>query len=340
MHTRDTSLFDDTKEDIAKAGKILREGGLIAFPTETVYGLGADARNEAAVQAVYAAKGRPSDNPMIVHIAAAEQLAELAAQVTEQMQRLADALWPGPLTMIVQRRWIDGKPVVPDVTTGGLDTVGVRLPADPMARALIAAAGCPVAAPSANLSGRPSPTQAEHVIHDLGGRIDGILQGGHCPVGIESSVIDMTTDVPMILRPGKYTAEDFAQVLGRTVILDPALNSRPEDDTHLIPRAPGMKYRHYAPQAEMIVFEGAQERVEAAIQEEARRAREDGKKVAVLSYGIGQEEVAARELFARLRKADEEGCDLILATALPEEGLGFSVMNRMLKSAGFHTIKV
>ncbi|MBQ1396541.1 MAG: threonylcarbamoyl-AMP synthase [Eubacterium sp.] len=342
-----TLLLDITEENIARAASILRAGGLVAFPTETVYGLGADALNADAVGRVYAAKGRPSDNPMIVHIADPEDLAKLTPAVTEEMRTLAAAFWPGPMTMIVPR-----VPEVPDTTTGGLSTVGVRLPSDETARALIRAAGCPVAAPSANLSGRPSPTTAAHVVHDLDGRVDAILMGGDCDFGIESSVIDMTGGIPTVLRPGVITREMFAKALGAEVLLDPGLNRRPakildpakgaQEDPDFKPKSPGMKYKHYAPKAAMTVYEGAPEAVRTAMEAEAARLRALGQKVVVLDFlaeSATAEEgelAAAHDLFAALRAADEEGADAILAAALPEEGVGFSVMNRMLKSAGYH----
>ena len=250
-----TSLFNDTMENIRAAADIIRDGGLVAFPTETVYGLGADALNSEAVGKVYAAKGRPSDNPMIVHIAETSELAKLTDDISSDMRALMDAFWPGPMTMIVRR-----KDIVPDVTTGGLDTVGVRLPSSEVARTLIRESGCPIAAPSANISGRPSPTTAEHVIHDLYGRIDGIICGEDCDFGIESSVIDMTCETPMILRPGAITCEMFSEALGRKVAVDQSLFKRPQnildpekvedtgtlEDEDFHPRSPGMKYKHYA----------------------------------------------------------------------------------------------
>ena len=328
-----TLLLEDNDEGIAKAAEILKKGGLVAFPTETVYGLGADALRAPAVAAVYAAKGRPSDNPMIVHIADAEDLSGLTEDMTGDMEKLMAAFWPGPMTMIVRR-----KPVVPDVTTGGLDTVGVRLPSNSVAKKLIRMAGCPVAAPSANLSGRPSPTSAEHVIADLDGRIDGIIVSGNCDVGIESTVVDVTGETPEILRPGIITAEDMEEVIGKPVKLDPALFSKPGEDFR--PKAPGMKYKHYAPKAEMQIFEGESEAVREAVLAERKRLEGEGRKVAVRIFEEGSEKNAAHDLFAFLRQADEEGADNILVSALPEKGVGFSVMNRMLKSAGYNIRRV
>ena len=333
----ETKILGTTTEEIDQAAQILSAGGLVAFPTETVYGLGADALNEKAVAKVYAAKGRPSDNPMIVHISSKDDLSMLTVEITEDMEKLSDRFWPGPMTMIVKRRSI-----VPDVTTGGLDTVGVRMPSAPEALELIRRAGCPVAAPSANLSGKPSPTCSRHVIDDLNGRIDAILCGGQGQVGIESTVIDMTGPQPMILRPGIITREDFERVLEKPVLLDPTLNRRPEEgaEEKLTPKAPGMKYKHYAPKAEMIVFEGESRAVEQAIEDEKRKRETEGQKVCVILFVDNEQENAAHDLFARLRQADQNGADVILSAALTERGIGFSVMNRMLKSAGYNIKKV
>ena len=330
----DTLYLGTSEEDIVKAGGIVADGGLVAFPTETVYGLGADAFDPEAVASIYAVKGRPSDNPSIVHIAEREQMKLLTPDVTPMMERVMDAFWPGPVTMICQKTY-----EVPYVTTGGLETVGIRMPSNEAARALIRAAGTPIAAPSANLSGKPSPTSAEHVKNDFDGKIGAIIDGGPCEIGIESTVIDMTGDVPMILRPGIMTQEDFEEKLGVPVILDPALNKKPEDpDFH--PKAPGMKYRHYAPKAPMIIFEGEEEAVLEAIEREKTEHELEGEDVVVITFGQDEAVEAARELFAKLREADKEKADLILAAALPQKGVGFSVMNRMLKSAGFNIRKV
>jgi L-threonylcarbamoyladenylate synthase len=331
----DTKRLKDTTEDIDIAARIIRDGGLVAFPTETVYGLGADALNAEAVAAIYWAKGRPSDNPTIVHISSIDDLEKLTYTVTADMRRLMDAFWPGPMTMIVVRR-----DIVPNVTTGNLDTVGIRMPDNQVALELIRRSGCVIAAPSANISGKPSPTTAQHVMDDLEGRIDAVIFSKPCRVGIESSVIDMTGDVPMILRPGIITQADFEKALGKPVVLDPTLNQKPEPGKTFKPKAPGMKYRHYAPKAEMIIFEGEYENVMAAIDEERLQREALGQRVNVIVFNENEQKVAAHEIFARLRAADKENADVILAAALPEEGVGFSVMNRMLKSAGFNVRKV
>lgn len=332
-----TKILNDTTEEIEEAAEIIAGGGLVAFPTETVYGLGADALNSQAVGRVYAAKGRPSDNPMIVHISSYDDMNKLTPQITRDMEKLMKVFWPGAMTMIVKRN-----PVIPDVTTGGLDTVGIRMPDNPVALKLISEAGCPIAAPSANLSGKPSPTAAQHVIDDLAGRVDAIICSDDCKFGIESTVIDMTGSTPMILRPGIITKEDLETALGKRVLLDPTLNKRPDkfNNEDFRPKAPGMKYKHYAPKAQMIVYEGRLEAVEAAIDRERVEREALGQKVCVILFDDGEHKAAARQFFAKLRDADREGADVILAAALKEEGIGFSVMNRMLKSAGYNIRKV
>ena len=329
-----TLYLSTSEEDMKIAGEIVRNGGLVAFPTETVYGLGADAFDAEAVENIYTVKGRPADNPSIVHIWNREQLKLITPMVTPVMVKVMDAFWPGPVTMICERT-----DEVPYVTTGGLETVGIRMPSDPGAKSFLRAADCPVAAPSANLSGRPSPTTADHVREDFDGKIDAIIDGGPCEIGIESTVIDLTGEIPMILRPGYMTAEDFQDRLGMPVIMDPALNKKPEDpDFH--PKAPGMKYKHYAPKAPMIIFEGDEEKVLEAIEREKNQHEMEGENVVVLEFGENGAIGAAHELFAKLREADREHADIILAAALPQKGVGFSVMNRMLKSAGFNIRKV
>lgn len=341
----ETKLFDVTdlkcaKAQLAEAASLLRAGGLVAFPTETVYGLGADAMNPKAAEKIYAAKGRPSDNPLIVHIAEEEDLARLTDVVPDAAKKLMKAFWPGPLTMIFQK-----KGEVPDKTTGGLDTVAVRMPDHPVALALIRQSGCPIAAPSANLSGRPSPTKWEHVYQDLSGAIDVILQGEPCRVGIESTVLDMTGDVPMVLRPGILTPEQIGRVIGREVVLDPALLiHRPRDvseEAAPAPKAPGMKYKHYAPKAEMVILQGEHSRVKAEIKRMAEEKEKQGIKVGVILFDEDGFERAAHDFFSKLREMDENHVDLILAGALSDkDSVGFAVMNRMWKSAGYHVIHI
>ena len=339
-----TRIFGTTTEEIKQAAEIIKEGGLVAFPTETVYGLGADALNAEAVGKVYAAKGRPSDNPMIVHISSKDDVLKLTPEITEDMQELMDEFWPGPLTMVVPALGI-----IPKVTTGGLDTVGIRMPSEPAAAELISAAETPIAAPSANLSGKPSPTTYQHVVDDLDGRIDGIIAGGECKAGIESTVVDMTEETPVILRPGVITAEQLSQPLGNTVGIDPALLEKPDifnnggllqTDASFKPKAPGMKYKHYAPKAEMIIFQGEPENIKLAMAEEKIKRNFFGQRVEIIVFDNEHPETAAHEFFARLRECDKKNVDVILAAALREDGIGFAVMNRMFKSAGYNIREV
>lgn len=336
----DTRILGTTEKEIEYAAQIIKDGGLVAFPTETVYGLGANAMDAEAVSKVYEAKGRPSDNPMIVHIARDVHMFTVTDQITEDMQKLMSAFWPGPLTMVVP-----AKPEVPRVVTGGLDTVAVRMPDSQPTLDLINESGCLLVGPSANLSGHPSPTTASHVDDDLHGRINAIIQGPDCRVGIESTVVDMTSEVPMILRPGFVTKEQLAEVLGKPVDMDPAILTRPEifdnnglleTDENYKPKAPGMKYKHYAPKAEMIIFTGEPDKVRLAMAEEKLERAQFGQRVEVMLYGDKDPSVAAKEFFAQLREYDKTDVDVIFATALAEDGVGLAVMNRMFKSAGYN----
>ena len=332
-----TRILSTTENDIAEAAGIIQQGGLVAFPTETVYGLGADALNAEAVAKVYEAKGRPSDNPMIVHIARASDIGQLTPMLSEDIVNLIDNFWPGPLTMVLKK-----KAGVPDRTTGGLDTVAVRMPDSEAALELIREADCPIAAPSANISGRPSPTRAGDVIADMNGRIDAVIQGDDCRVGIESTVLDMTGDTPVILRPGIITAEDIEAVLKKEVKYDEALlKDKQGEDGDIRPKAPGMKYKHYAPKADMVVIEGQRDKVKAEIERLKGLNERLGSKVGVILFEEKAFVEAAHDFFARLRDLDNEEVDLILAGALSDfDGVGFAVMNRMLKSAGYNIVKV
>lgn len=348
----ETKLFDvtdlkATQAQLSYAGSILRAGGLVAFPTETVYGLGGDALNPNAAAHIYKAKGRPSDNPLIVHIADRAELSQITDKIPKSAHKLMDAFWPGPLTMIFEK-----KGEIPEATTGGLSTVAVRMPDHPVALALIREAGCPLSGPSANLSGRPSPTRWEHVYEDLSGKIDVILQSDPCRVGIESTVVDMTGDVPSILRPGIITKEDMEKVTGGRVVYDPALFvNRPrdvsggggllEEAAEPAPKAPGMKYRHYAPKAEMVLFQGNPERIRTAALKRKDEEEKAGRKAGLLLFEGEDARIVAREFFAKLREMDGSGVDIILAAALDSsDPVSFSVMNRMLKSAGYHIVEV
>ena len=343
---KNTLILKPTKENIEKAAKIIRDGGLVAFPTETVYGLGADAMNADAVGRIYEAKGRPSDNPMIVHISRASDIGQLTRMLSPQIVEIIDNFWPGPLTIVVKKR-----PEVPDRTTGGLDTVAVRLPDNEIARALISASCCPIAAPSANLSGGPSPTRAKDVIADMMGRVDAIIEGDDCRVGIESTVLDLSGDVPTILRPGIITAETIEAALGREVKYDASLTDAAKhvqldpangvDEADFQPKSPGMKYKHYAPKAEMLIVEGERSKVKSEIERLKTMNEKLGNSVGVILFEEKAFLEAAHDFFARLRDLDSEGVDMILAGALSDsDGVGFAVMNRMLKSAGYNIVKV
>lgn len=328
-----------------RAGKLIAEGELVAFPTETVYGLGGDALDPDASRKIYAAKGRPSDNPLIVHIAEFDDMKQVAREVPEQARKLADAFWPGPLTMIVWK-----SDAVPEATTGGMQTVAVRMPNHPVALELIRRSGCLIAAPSANTSGRPSPTEAQHVAEDLSGKIAMILDGGPVGIGIESTIIDLTEEKPMILRPGYITPEMLSEVLQEEVVIDPGIIAA--DDTRK-PKAPGMKYKHYAPKAEMIIVDGAQDAVIAKINELTAAKRAEGKKVAViatdetkerydaqviLSMGRRSDEDAiAQHLYKILRECDELEVGEIYSECFQTPRIGQAIMNRLLKAAG-HTV--
>ena len=330
---------------IREAGEILKNGGLVAVPTETVYGLGANALDEEAAGKTYAAKGRPSDNPLIVHICDYEDLRRIAVNIPPETDALAAHFWPGPLTMIFQK-----SDEVPYGTTGGLDTVAVRMPSDPVALALIRAAGGFVSAPSANTSGRPSPTTAGHVIHDLEGKIDMIIDGGAVDIGVESTILDMTVSPPMILRPGAVTAEMFAEVIGPVDIDRTILNA----ESNIRPKAPGMKYRHYAPRARMMIVQGDIRDEILAIRQLAYAAHRRKKKIGIIAtsetlpfykYGIVKnvgtrenEKTIARNLYRVLREFDQEDVEVIYSESFAMTGIGKAVMNRLEKAAGHQRI--
>lgn len=337
----ETKILEPTEENIKYAAEVIKEGGLVAFPTETVYGLGANALDEVAVKKVYEAKGRPSDNPMIVHIARASDIGQLTRMLSPDIVNLIDNFWPGPLTMIVK-----SKDTVPKVTRGGLPTVGVRLPDNEIARKLIEYSGLPIAAPSANISGRPSPTRVEDVIEDLDGKVDIILKGDDCRVGIESTVLDVSGDKLMILRPGLITADQLEAAVGKEVVYDPTLNVDPREreakgEEELIPKAPGMKYKHYAPKADMLIVEGQRDKVKNEVLRLKALNEGLGNKVGVLLFEEQQFIQAAHDFFAKLRDLDHQDVDMIIAGALTDvDGVGFAVMNRMLKSAGYNIVRV
>lgn len=339
---------DAGKTDMQEAGALIRAGELVAFPTETVYGLGADALRPEASRKIYEAKGRPSDNPLIVHIAEFEDLVSIAREVPRQAKLLADAFWPGPLTMIV---WKNDR--VPYETTGGMETVAVRMPDHPVALRLIRESGRLVAAPSANISGRPSPTEAAHVARDMDGRIPMILDGGAVGIGIESTIIDLTEETPMILRPGYITQEMLTDVLGAEVRIDPGIIA---SDSGQKPRAPGMKYKHYAPRADLILVEGETGKVVETINRLAGERRAAGKKVGIIAtdetmerydgadtVSIGarsDEDAIARHLYKLLREFDDRGVDIIYSESFATPRIGQAIMNRLRKAAGHQIITV
>lgn len=339
---------DAGKTDMQEAAALIRAGELVAFPTETVYGLGADALRPEASRKIYEAKGRPSDNPLIVHIAEFEDLVSIAREVPRQAKLLADAFWPGPLTMIV---WKNDR--VPYETTGGMETVAVRMPDHPVALRLIRESGCLVAAPSANISGRPSPTEAAHVARDMEGRIPMILDGGAVGIGIESTIIDLTEETPMILRPGYITQEMLTDALGEEVRIDPGIIA---SDSGQKPKAPGMKYKHYAPKADLILVEGETGKVIETINRLAGERRAAGKKVGIIAtdetmerydgadtVSIGarsDEDAIARHLYKLLREFDDRGADIIYSESFATPRIGQAIMNRLLKAAGHQIITV
>ncbi len=326
---------------IARAGRILKDGGLVAFPTETVYGLGGDALNPESSKKIYAAKGRPSDNPLIVHVCRWEDVAPIVEEIPKEAEKLAAAFWPGPMTMIFNK-----SSLVPYETTGGLDTVAVRFPSNKIAAAMIRAGGGYIAAPSANKSGRPSPTEALYCKEDLDGKVEMIIDGGQVGIGLESTIIDLTEEKPTILRPGYITKEMLEKVLGevdvdRTII---APNSG------IRPKAPGMKYRHYAPQGDLAIVEGSPEHVVSYINEACGKAKAEGKVTGIICtdetrdryqadyvYSAGtrsDEETVARQLFKILREFDDDGAQVLFSESFAGGGICMAIMNRLMKAAG------
>ncbi len=345
-------IYDEAHRDpsvMAEAGQILKKGGLVAFPTETVYGLGGDALNPEASARIYAAKGRPSDNPLIVHIADIKTLYKLTKSVPEKALKLADHFWPGPLTMILPKA-----DIVPRQTTGGLDTVAIRMPSHPTAFELIRSSGICIAAPSANTSGRPSPTSADHVAEDLSGRIDMIIDGGRVEIGLESTIVDLTGEMPMILRPGYVNKAMLEAVIGE-VGVDPVILAD-QEIKGLRPKAPGMKYKHYAPKGDLTIVEGTPDMVAETINHLTASLEAEGYKTAVISsaehmsaYRTGmvvnvgsreQETQIAANLYDVLRQMDEAQIDYIYSESFAGGSLGSAIMNRLLKAAGHHVMRV
>lgn len=330
---------------IKKIGLVLREGGLVAFPTETVYGIGANALNGEAILNIYKAKGRPSDNPLIVHIDDINHLSKYAKEINEDAKKLMNEFWPGPLTLIFKKTKL-----IPDTISGGLDTVAIRIPSNKIARYIIKEAKVPIAAPSANISGRPSPTAAKHVIEDLYNKVDIIVDGGNTNIGLESTVLDVTDAIPVILRPGGITKSMIEKVIGKVNIDDSLINKE------LAPKSPGMKYKHYAPKGSLIVVSGDEEKVVNKINEWIKEKEKEGYSVGVIAtteasknYKCKNIEIIgdkhnhsqiAANLFNVLRKMDENNIDYIYSQAFSEEDIGMAIMNRLMKAAGNKKITI
>lgn len=342
IHTKIVTMDSENidPEIIKEAADIINKGGIVVFPTETVYGIGADALNDEAVDKIFKAKGRPQDNPLIVHIADVSELEVLVKEVPESAEKLADKYWPGPLTMILYK-----KDILSDKITAGLDTAAIRLPKNKIALALINESKKPIAAPSANTSGKPSPTEASHVIEDLMGKVDMIIDGGSTNIGIESTVIDMTGDMPTILRPGGITKEEVEEVLGKCEY-DPAIIKSSEK---IVPKSPGQKYRHYSPKAKVVLYKGKAEDIAKRIVQDYEKLQSEGLRVGIMStvqtekYYEGKTTICCGDrtkpltissnLFKDLRNFDRIGMDVILAEAVDEQGLGKAIMNRLGKAS-------
>ena len=332
---------------LKEAGDIIKRGGLVAFPTETVYGLGGDGLNPESSKKIYAAKGRPSDNPLIVHVADFDAVKKIVDDIPDVAYKLAEKYWPGPLTMIMNKA-----DIVPYETTGGLDTVAIRMPSNKIAAELIRQSGGYIAAPSANLSGRPSPTQARYCVEDLNGRVEMIIDGGSVGIGLESTIIDLTSEPPMVLRPGYITQEDLQELLGDVSVDKTILDA----NSKTAPKAPGMKYRHYAPKGDLTIIEGDPEAVADFINSELDKIKKDGKKTGVIATdetrrlynadavkSVGSrndEEEIARNLFAILREFDDENVEVMFSEGFNDTGIGQAIMNRLLKAAGHKVIKL
>lgn len=348
-----TKIYKITEDNmnidiIVEAGDVIKNGGLVVFPTETVYGLGANALDEDAVKKIFQAKGRPQDNPLIVHVSDFDEIKPLVDEIPESAEKLMKKFWPGPMTIILKKSGL-----VPSATSAGLDCVGIRMPSDKIARALIKASGVPIAAPSANISGRPSPTEIESCIEDLSGKVEMIIGGKKCDVGVESTVIDCTVSPSCVLRPGGITLE-MIKTVEEDVYIDPAIMKKPEEN--LVPKAPGMKYRHYAPKAPVKIIQGDIKKTVAKINEMVQNYIDDNQNVGIIAtdetkdlYNKGivvslgrrsnMDEIA-RNLFETLRSFDDKDVSLILSESFEEKGVGIAVMNRLKKAAGFDILTV
>ena len=358
METRLVKInnMEDCKKDMEEAGELIKAGELVAFPTETVYGLGGNGLLPDAAKKIYAAKGRPSDNPLILHVCDMQMVESLVKEIPDNARRAMEHFWPGPMTVILQKA-----DQVPDCVTGGLDTVAIRMPSDPIANRMIALAGIPIAAPSANTSGRPSPTTAEHVYQDMNGKIEMILDGGAVGIGVESTIVDVSGPVPMLLRPGAITIEMLRETVGK-VEIDPAIQGPMA--ANVKPKAPGMKYRHYAPKAELVLVEEKNPETKEVISDRvieeinllAKSRLDQGQKVGIIcteetrdrypqgmvrSLGFrSRPETIAHNLFAVLREFDDLGVDYIYSESFPKDHLGQAIMNRLTKAAGYHILDV
>lgn len=335
------------EEKIKEAAEIIKNGGIVAFPTETVYGLGADALNGEAVKKIFEAKGRPQDNPLIIHVSS-KKLELYAREIPQVAKELIDKFWPGPLTIILKK-----KDIIPNVTSANLDSIGIRMPSNEIARRLIELSNTTIAAPSANISGRPSPTDIERCIEDLNGKVDYILGGEQSEVGVESTIVDCTVEPPLVLRPGGVTLEMLKEV-NSSIEIDKAIMQKP--DKNLKPKAPGMKYRHYAPKAKVTIISGERKKTIEKIKEMVHYNIENDKKVCILTVEENEKEYSegikvllgsksdlstvAKNLFEALRKCDDLGADLILAEGYEEKGVGVAIMNRLNKAAGFDIIEL
>ncbi|MGM0396009.1 MAG: L-threonylcarbamoyladenylate synthase [Bacillota bacterium] len=335
-------------QDMDEAADLIKAGEVVAFPTETVYGLGADGLNKYAVQKIFQAKGRPQDNPLILHVDSIQMLKRLVKDIPQEALLCIEKFWPGPLTILFRKA-----DVVPDIITAGLDTVAIRMPRHPVALELIKKSGTPIAAPSANTSGRPSPTRADHVVEDMEGKIAMILDGGETGVGLESTVLDLTEEVPMILRPGGITVEDIEELLPK-VSIDPGLLE--ETGKNIIPKSPGQKYRHYAPKACMVLFSGESEKVVREIIKRGKEEEAKGRKIGLLVTEENRREypfqnvvvmgsskdnkTIAHGLFHAIRRLDELDVDIILCESVREDNIGMAIMNRLLKAAGGNRINL
>ena len=349
MDTKIIIIKDEKEEEIKikEAAEIIKAGGTVVFPTETVYGLGADGLNAEAVEKIFKAKGRPQDNPLIIHVSS-KNVESYAKEIPDVAKKLMDEFWPGPLTIILKK-----KDIIPNITSANLDSIGIRMPDSTIARKLIEFSETAIAAPSANISGRPSPTDFQRCIEDLDGKVDCILGGEKSDIGVESTIVDCTLNPPIVLRPGGITLEMLKEVDSR-IEIDKAIMQKPKKD--LKPKAPGMKYRHYAPNAKVTIISGERKKTVEKIKEMVHYNIENGKKVCILTVEENVEEytegtsivlgsgknlsTVARSLFEALRKCDDLGADLILAEGYEEKGVGIAIMNRLKKAAGFDVISV